>query len=238
MNPHETKTLWKAIQSRLSLDPDGVPGPATAVAVAKAIGIRPEIARDRPAPTDAFPVPASPASAPEFADNPAAKLPPPEPSAPEFDERSERLLGTLLEKVRPTFRRLLRIAKLRAIDFGCDVRIISGTRTFAEQDALYAKGRTAPGPKVTNAKGGQSNHNFGIAVDLGIFQGGSYLDETDSAKATRVHRAIAEAVKAAGLPIEWGGDWKSFPDIPHHQHKTGLSMAEMRERIVMGQAIV
>ena len=39
-------------------------------------------------------------------------------------------------------------------------------RTFAEQDALYAQGRTKGGLKVTNAKGGQSYHNYGLAIDI------------------------------------------------------------------------
>ena len=46
------------------------------------------------------------------------------------------------------------------------VRIAQGLRTFKEQDDLYALGRTIPGKKVTNAKGGQSVHNYGFAVDI------------------------------------------------------------------------
>ncbi|MFJ5622021.1 M15 family metallopeptidase [Peribacillus loiseleuriae] len=45
------------------------------------------------------------------------------------------------------------------------VQIPDGYRSIAEQDKLYAQGRTAPGKVVTNAKGGQSNHNYGLAVD-------------------------------------------------------------------------
>lgn len=45
------------------------------------------------------------------------------------------------------------------------VQITSGYRSFAEQNKLYAQGRTAPGKIVTNAKGGQSNHNYGLAID-------------------------------------------------------------------------
>lgn len=54
----------------------------------------------------------------------------------------------------------------------------SGLRTYEEQNALYAQGRTAPGNKVTNAKGGFSNHNFGIAFDIGIFEGAKYLGDS------------------------------------------------------------
>jgi hypothetical protein len=46
-------------------------------------------------------------------------------------------------------------------------------RSFAEQDALYAQGRTKPGKIVTKARGGFSNHNFGVAFDIGVFKGGS-----------------------------------------------------------------
>lgn len=46
------------------------------------------------------------------------------------------------------------------------VRVVQGLRTWAQQDALYAQGRTAPGAIVTNARGGESWHNFGCAVDL------------------------------------------------------------------------
>lgn len=44
--------------------------------------------------------------------------------------------------------------------------VTSARRTIAEQDALYAQGRTKPGNIVTKAKGGQSAHNFGLAADL------------------------------------------------------------------------
>jgi peptidoglycan L-alanyl-D-glutamate endopeptidase CwlK len=92
---------------------------------------------------------------------------------------------------------------------GITIKVISGLRTFEEQDALYAQGRTAPGPKVTNAKGGQSNHNYGIAFDVGVFEGTKYLPESPKYK----------AVGALGteLGLEWGGSWKTIVDQPHFQ---------------------
>ena len=54
----------------------------------------------------------------------------------------------------------------KALTGRAKVRITQGLRTFAEQDGLYAQGRTKPGKKVTNAKGGQSIHNYGFAVDI------------------------------------------------------------------------
>lgn len=106
---------------------------------------------------------------------------------------------------------------------GVDVRIISGLRTYAEQDALYAKGRTAPGPKVTNARAGFSNHNFGTAWDIGLFEGKKYL--TDSP----LYKEIGEISRSLGL--KWGGDFKSFKDYPHYEVSTGLTMAQMRDRV-------
>src|ERR687883_479303 len=55
---------------------------------------------------------------------------------------------------------------------GIQIEVVQGLRTFAEQDALYAQGRTRPGPIVTRARGGQSNHNYGLAVDVVPFNNG------------------------------------------------------------------
>ena len=63
-----------------------------------------------------------------------------------------------------------------ALKLKFDCKIISGSRTYAEQNVIDAQGRTTPGKIVSNAKGGQSLHNFGIAWDVGIFKNGKYLD--------------------------------------------------------------
>lgn len=49
---------------------------------------------------------------------------------------------------------------------GIKLRVAQATRTIAQQNALYAQGRTAPGRIVTNAKGGESYHNYGLAIDV------------------------------------------------------------------------
>ena len=99
----------------------------------------------------------------------------------------------------------------------------SGTRTYAEQNTLFRQGRFGnKGPRVTNARGGQSNHNYGIAWDIGLFENGKYL--TDSP----LYKKAAELGRADGL--EWGGDWTSFKDQPHYQLATGLSMTNIAPR--------
>jgi peptidoglycan LD-endopeptidase CwlK len=122
----------------------------------------------------------------------------------------------------------------RAAALGIEVKVIAGLRTYAEQDALFAQGRTAPGRRVTNAKGGESNHNFGIAFDIGVFSGKEYLPESPS----------YDAVGAIGLDmgLEWGGSWVTLVDKPHFQLRPGWAgtlserelLAELRQRTGQG----
>lgn len=104
---------------------------------------------------------------------------------------------------------------------GGDVRVVQGLRTYAEQDALYARGRTKSGHVVTNAKGGQSNHNFGLAVDLCPFTDGK-PDWDNNAEFNRI------GVNARSVGLEWGGDWHHIIDKPHVQLK-GLTVRECRD---------
>jgi peptidoglycan L-alanyl-D-glutamate endopeptidase CwlK len=109
---------------------------------------------------------------------------------------------------------------------GITIKLISGLRTYEEQNALFAKGRTAPGPIVTNARGGFSNHNFGIAFDVGVFRGTAYVPESPQYK----------AVGAIGtdLGLEWGGNWTSIKDEPHFQLRPRWA-AGMRERDMLAE---
>lgn len=141
-----------------------------------------------------------------------------------FDPRTEANIKTLHPKAQGLARVFMAAAIPILKNYGADIKIISGTRTWEEQDKLYAKGRTAPGPRVTNARGGYSNHNFGIAFDVGIFVHGKYLE--DSA----LYAVVGKLGKSLGL--EWGGDWKTFRDEPHFQLKTGLTIAQMRQCVL------
>lgn len=146
-----------------------------------------------------------------------------------FDERTERNLATLDPKAVPMAREFLCLAKATAASLGCDVVVISGNRTYKEQDALYAQGRTKPGPIVTKARGGYTDHNFGIAFDVGIFLGKIYLDggtKEQQALAAKVHKAISMHAESCGF--EWGGDWESIVDYPHYGVKTGKTTAQLR----------
>lgn len=147
-----------------------------------------------------------------------------------FDMRSERNIATLHPAAQRAARRFLAAAKgsdSLSAD-GVVAKIISGTRTYAEQAELFAQGRTRPGRIVTNAAAGRSNNNFGIAWDVGLFKGGAYLQES-------AHYDTTGAVgRQQGL--EWGGDWSSFVDKPHFQLPTDLTLAQVRQKFEAGEA--
>lgn len=142
------------------------------------------------------------------------------------DPRSAAAIATLLPAARRAAEALLTAANDGRLGAGIVVKIICGTRTYAEQTALYAQGRTTPGPIVTDAPAGFSNHNFGIAFDVGIFNGGVYLEDSP------LYAKVGALGRAQGL--EWGGDWTSFTDAPHFQLPWSGSLAEARGLVAEG----
>jgi peptidoglycan L-alanyl-D-glutamate endopeptidase CwlK len=124
-----------------------------------------------------------------------------------------------LTKVHPELaRRIKEIVDTMAAQ-GHVIEVVQGLRTFAEQDALFAQGRSKPGQVVTNAKGGQSNHNYGLAVDLCPFVNNKPLWDA----APKIWFAIGTEATQRGL--EWGGNWKKFIDKPHVQ-LPGLTVSQ------------
>ena len=144
--------------------------------------------------------------------------------------RSEKVIGGLHPRVQAYARALY----FKARDHDLVINIISGLRTYAEQDKLYAQGRTSPGNVVTNARGGYSNHNFGIAFDVGLFERNQYLGESPMYKAVG---ALGEE-----LGLEWGGNWMTLVDQPHFQLRPRWAvdlterqmLTELRARFLAG----
>lgn len=149
-----------------------------------------------------------------------------------FDARTEKNLATLDIKAQEIFIPFIKAAQKIAGIHGCEYIAISGNRSWEEQDALYAIGRTIHKNKkvVTNAKGGQSNHNFRIALDFGVFKKGKYLDSDNPKLASYIHKLVATTSKQFNL--EWGGNWKSFKDEPHFEVYTGLTLAQKRAKYI------
>lgn len=130
----------------------------------------------------------------------------------EYDPRTEQNLSTLIPPAQAAARAWMHLALPLAEKLGVQPKIICGTRSYAEQDTLYAQGRTKPGPRVTNARAGYSWHNFGLAWDFGVFSAadGHYLTTgTQYNKLGSLARTIPF--------LTWGGDWTSLQDLPHIQ---------------------
>lgn len=125
---------------------------------------------------------------------------------------SENVISTLHPVMQPIVRQMLQLASKD----GMDVRALSGTRSYAEQDAIFNRH-----DNTTKARGGYSNHNFSIACDFGIFVGGKYIDDEvdkhrfSGAEMERLYTQLSVIGKSLGL--SWGGDWDDFQDQPHFE---------------------
>ena len=126
-----------------------------------------------------------------------------------------------LEGIHPD---LVKVIKESIKETPVDFTVTDGVRTTAQQKALYAKGRTAPGGVVTNADGvkNKSNHQskadgFGHAVDLYPYVDGKidFNDTHGHLPAIAAH--IKATAKCMGIKIGWGGDWKGSWDKPHFE---------------------
>ena len=110
-----------------------------------------------------------------------------------------------------------------------DVEITSALRTFEEQTELYQKGRNEEleiidkDKIVTYAKAGQSNHNFGVAFDVAIYQNGKANWDYSSKEWQMV---VQEGVKQG---LDAGANWEDFKDYPHLQYNKGLTIATSRQ---------
>jgi hypothetical protein len=107
-------------------------------------------------------------------------------------------------------------------EVGIKLRVTQGVRTIEEQNNLYAQGRTRPGNIVTNARGGQSYHNYGLAFDVvEISPDGSANWNTTQQNWNRISTIAVE------IGLEWGGNWKTILDKPHFQRTYGFSIRQL-----------
>ena len=108
---------------------------------------------------------------------------------------------------------------------GIDLLVTCTYRDYEAQDALYAQGRAKKGARVTNARGGQSFHNFRCALDVVPLRSGKPVWGTTGADG-KLWQRIGAIGKACGL--EWAGDWKTFKEYPHFQYTGGFSLEQLR----------
>lgn len=118
------------------------------------------------------------------------------------ENRLSLVCPSLAEKIR-------QMATMLADEF--QMRVTQGLRSWSEQEALYAQGRTAPGKIVTNARPGHSYHNFGLAVDL--------VPMTELGPDWNVNHPQWNRMVSVGtsLGLAAGALWRTFPDQPHFQ---------------------
>ena len=138
-----------------------------------------------------------------------------------MDQISLERIKTLHPKIRQEVLQLYKKANNLELGKGVRLRFAYTSRTPEEQDKLYAQGRTKPGKKVTNAKAGQSVHNYGFAVDICLIIDGK-VASWDTAKDWDNDKIADwyEVVKIfAKYGWEWGGNWKNFKDMPHFEKK-------------------
>ena len=118
-----------------------------------------------------------------------------------------------LTQLHPNVQPLARMFLEEAYAAGLDPRVQEAFRSRDRQNQLYAQGRTAPGAIVTKARGGQSNHNYGVAFD--VVPGALLSQKNWAPEDPRWNQLGAIAAKHG---LEWGGNWK-FVDKPHFQMK-------------------
>jgi peptidoglycan LD-endopeptidase CwlK len=177
--------MIRAVQKRLGVDVDGAAGPDTWQAIYQSIVGEESVKKIKQKPVD----------------HAAA--------GKKADSRSEKNIATLHPRVRPCARALIEKAAMQ----GIIIKVISGTRSYEEQAELYRKYKEEHGPLA--AAPGRSNHNFGIAFDIGIFTGSSdpekaknYIPESPAYKAV--------GALARNIGLFWGGNWKNA-DEPHYE---------------------
>lgn len=113
---------------------------------------------------------------------------------------------------------------------GIVIVLTDGFRSAEDQDRLYEKGRSSEGNIVTNAKGGESYHNFGLAVDFAIQvpSGNIIWDMQYDGNGNGVADWMEVVEMAKVLGFEWGGDWVGFKDYPHLEMNFGLTIAQLQ----------
>lgn len=160
------------------------------------------------------------------------------------DQVSVERVAKLHPKIRDEVKSLIEKAE-EQLPFTA-IRIVQGLRTFEEQDGLYAQGRTKPGSRVTNAKGGQSLHNYGLAIDFALLydkdKNGTYeslswdtLKDADK-DGESDWLEVVDIFEDAGY--QWGGRWTSIKDNPHLEKTFGHTWKQLLAKHDAGKEYV
>lgn len=126
------------------------------------------------------------------------------------------------KQLKPKVEKLLGVFISKCKEKGITIIATQGYRSIAEQNAIYAQSRSKPGKIVTNAKGGQSLHNFGVAFDICfvINKKAVYPPKSDP-----LWQKVAKIGQDLGL--EWGD--RGYVDYPHFQYRAGYSLEDFQK---------
>lgn len=107
----------------------------------------------------------------------------------------------------------------KCAEAGIKISVTSTYRDFEAQEKLYNQV-----PKVTQAKPGNSFHNYRLAFDVVPIVNNKAIwnDENLWSKIGAIGESIG---------LTWGGKFSSFPDKPHFQ-KSGISIADLKKKII------
>ena len=130
-----------------------------------------------------------------------------------------------IKELHPKVQALAKIFLFKCESEGIDLLVTSTYRDNESQNALYSQGRTSPGKKVTNAKAGQSWHNYRLAFDIVPMRNGKPVWGTtgEDGKLWAKVGAIGESVG-----LEWAGRWKTFKEMAHFQYTAGLTLKDLQ----------
>ncbi len=141
-----------------------------------------------------------------------------------WDSSSNNNIAKIHSKLKPLAFKFINVLDK---NHNIKIRAYQGLRTFEEQNELYKKGRDDEGKTVdkkkiiTNAKGGQSYHNFGLAIDVVEIKEGKALWKNEN------WELIGKVGKECGFG--WGGDWSGFVDKPHFEYTMNYSYQELQD---------
>lgn len=116
---------------------------------------------------------------------------------------------------------------------GVRLRFAYVYRSNKEQDTLFNQR-----PKVTNARGGQSIHNYGLAFDIVILRdkdNNGTFESIDWDINSEYFKTVVMYFKSKDY--EWGGDWKTFKDYPHFQKSFGYTWQQLKKKVDSGDII-
>lgn len=152
----------------------------------------------------------------------------------------------------PRIREDVNCIYLSCLDKNVSFRIVQGYRTIAEQNNLFSQGRTQTQlleaglkgvlakpnlQRVTNAIGGTSWHNFGLAFDFCLLKKDKSISwsRTDDLDKDNIPDWTEIVQTAMARGFDWGGNWNSFPDYPHLQKVFGLTILKAKDLISKGK---